>query len=196
MKILPLATTLASTAFLLAQAGSAAFADQAAPTPSSADRAAFRAIHERFAQIHTQERSQLLAALTPEHRALFATIVGRLAIAPSPNPRAAVGQLDAALTPNERDAILQADASARTQERALHKQLREQWVATHPETAHAMANPSPGGEAMARPMEGLQPHHPDAGRVLLHAMLVPLFSPQRRMHDLHRGHGAPPPPTS
>ena len=56
--------------------------------------------------LRQQERSQMLAALTPAHRRLLSAAVGELAISPQPNPDAIAAKLNAALSPREKHTIL------------------------------------------------------------------------------------------
>ncbi len=102
-----------------------------------------------FAQLHQQVRSQMLASLTAQHRALLANIVGQLATSATPDVAGAVRQLDAALSPQESRTILNAEASMRAQ-------------------MSAAMNGSNGGQQSGPPPSA---YTPDAGRSLLHAAL-------------------------
>ena len=75
--------------------------------------------HQQLAQLHAQARAKVLAALSPAHRALLGQIVGSLAIAPNPDPDAAVKQLNATLSPGEAQAIVSTHAAAEQQMHAL-----------------------------------------------------------------------------
>ncbi len=103
-----------------------------------------------FAQLHQQARSQMLAALTPQHRALLGSIVGQLATSNAPDVQGAIRQLDAALSPREAQTILSAEASMRARMQAA---------------MNASSAPSQSGGPAPRT------HTPDAARSLLHAAL-------------------------
>lgn len=68
--------------------------------------------------IHRQMRDQMLSALTPEHKQLLASIVGRIATEDRPDIAAAAKRLDDALTTQEKQAIL-SDAAAAHQRMQL-----------------------------------------------------------------------------
>jgi len=93
-------------------------------------------------QAHEAFRSSVLHALTPEHRALLAQIVGQLAVSDKPDRDAAAKQLDSALTDSEKQNILAAATQMMTQMKAMRP------------------SPPPGAPAH-------QPRTPDAGRILL-----------------------------
>ena len=109
-------------------------------------------MHEQVMQARMQARSQMLGALSAQHRTLLANVVGSLAIAPSPNVLTAAQQLDAALSPQEKQAIVTAESSFRSQMRSAMQNM--------PNDGHA---PPPGPPATART--------PDAGMALIHAAL-------------------------
>lgn len=113
-----------------------------------------RAEFQQVKTLHQQYRAQVLGALTPAHKQLFASTVGDLAIAASPDPRAAEARLDAALSNGEKTAIISAD----TQFRSAMKSQFEKMRAAHPW-------PSPSGSP--RPHRSHKPYTPDAGRILL-----------------------------
>jgi len=129
----------------LAAPPAASFA-QSAGAPNI--RRDFEQLHTQMQQIHTTERTQILAALTPAHKTLLANVVGQLAITASPDYDAAAKRLDAALTPAERQTILNASQNARTRAEALMQ--------------GAMPGP---GESEKRFMIGTAP---TAGQILLH----------------------------
>ena len=94
----------------LALAGTAvAFAQQGPPMGGG---------YEQMQQARQQFRAQVLAALTPAHRQLVASVIGSLAVAEHPNPQAAAKQLDAALSGSEKNAILAAD-------KQMHDQMQQ-----------------------------------------------------------------------
>lgn len=124
-------------------------------------------MHQQLAQIGTQARTQMLAALTPAHRTLLTNVVGQLAVATTPDLRAAAQQLDTALSPAEKQAILTADTNARTQMRTAFSQMRQQ-MPTRP------GGPAPTASRSPRPQ-------PSAGTVLLRHALMFSHGGQRRM---------------
>ena len=83
-------------------------------------------------QMHQAARKQVLAALTPAHKQLLATLVGQLAIADTPNVKAAAAQLDAALGASEKQAILAAHSQMAAQMKAQRAQMMQSWQSAHP----------------------------------------------------------------
>ncbi len=128
-----------------------AFAQQ---DPSNTPSPQMRANFQQMETLHKQYRAQVLGALTPAHKQLYATVVGNLAIAASPDPKAAASKLDAALSAGEKTAIINADKQFRASMKAQMQQMR----AAHPW-------PSPSGSP--RPRRSHKPRTPDAGRILL-----------------------------
>ncbi len=171
---------LISLVFLLAPA--AAGADESSPPPSAPAAMGTPAVGERrgfhdmrqeraqFEQLRLQARTQVLGALTPAHRALLANVVGQLAVAPNPDPRAAAKQLDAALSPAESKAILRSGDDLRTKMRGMFEAIRP----------HAQESGAPGNG----PPNALRPrwqHRLDAGEILLHlAAFAPPPMPPRQ----------------
>jgi hypothetical protein len=135
---------LQSTAAVLALAVCSTVAS--AQTAPSADRSAMRQMRQQMTQIRTQARTQMLGTLTPAHRTLLANVAGQLAVAATPNFRAAAQQLDTALSPTEKQAILAADTNARTQMRTAFQQMRSQMP-----SPPAGASPFPGRPPFAGP---------------------------------------------
>jgi hypothetical protein len=143
--------------FTLAFAVPAIALAQQDPGQSSQTRSQMRANFQQMETLHKQYRAQVLGALTPAHKQLYASVVGNLAIAASPDPRAAAAKLDAALSSGEKTAIINAD----TQFRTAMKAQRDQWLAAHP-------RPSPSGSPWPKRSGGPhKPRTPDAGRILL-----------------------------
>ncbi len=160
MKTLLLAAILAGTAAVPAFAQSTPW-----PTPNPAMRQEMQRVHTQMQQMHAQMRSQILASLTPAHRALLASIAGQLATAANPDFKGAAQRLDAALSSQEKQAILNAANSMHTRMRAMMQ---------------SMPSPQPGSRPM-RPPGGMhrgthRKHTPDPGRILL---------------ELAGGHGGP-----
>jgi hypothetical protein len=171
---------LISLAFLLAPA--AAGADDSSPPPSPPTAMGAHAFGERrgfhdmrqeraqFEQLRFQARTQVLGALTPAHRALLAKVVGQLAVAPNPDPRAAAKELDTALSPAETKTILATGDNLRTKMRGLFEAMRH----------HPQENATPGnGPPPNAPHPGWQ-HRPDAGEILLHLTAFAPPMPPRR----------------
>jgi hypothetical protein len=132
-----------------------AFAQQdPSGSPSPQMREQMRANFQQIETLHKEYRAQVLGALTPAHKQLYASVVGNLAIAASPDPKAAAAKLDTALSTGEKTAILNADKQFRASMKAQMEQMR----AAHPW-------PSPSGSS--RPRRSHTPRTPDAGRILL-----------------------------
>jgi hypothetical protein len=105
---------------------------------SQQQRSAMRNFMEQARKLHQQYRSQMLAALTPEHRQLLATLAGQLATSDNPDPRAAAQKLDAALSPAEKQGVVNAANTLRTQMQKLHQQMMAQFP---PRTLERRADP-------------------------------------------------------
>lgn len=97
----------------------------ARPTPNPQMRQQFEATRQQMDQIHQQERSQILGALTPAHRQLLATVAGELATATTPDYKAAAARLDSALSSSEKSTILSASQSARDKMRSTMQNMRQ-----------------------------------------------------------------------
>jgi hypothetical protein len=146
----------------------------ARPTPNPQMRQAFGQLRSQMETLHRNERTQLLAALTPQHRALLASIAGELTTSATPDYDAAAKRLDAALSPSESQAVLRAAQNARTQARSIMRNMRNQMPL--PPNGPGMWRMGP------RAMGALHGdgRSPDAGRILLHLMMGgPMF--------MHRG---------
>lgn len=128
----------------------------ARPTPNPQMRQQFESMHQQMEQIHSQERAQMLAALTPANRQLLATIAGELATSTTPDYRGAAARLDAALSPSEKQAIANASQSARDKMRAQMQTMRQQM------SQNGGPPPGPGGPMMMGP-----PRTQSAGEILL-----------------------------
>jgi hypothetical protein len=143
------------------------------PQPSSSMRQAMEQAHAQMQQMNLQARQQMLASLTPAHRAALANIVGQLAISPNPNYEVAAQQIDRLLTQSEGQAILRTHTSLRTQQRAMMEQMRAQFEAslTPEQQAQMQARRSAmeanrGAMGQASPQD-LAARTPDPGRILL-----------------------------
>ncbi len=134
------------------------------PTPNPQMRQQMESMRKQMDQIHTQERTQVLGALTPAHKQLLATIAGELATSTTPDYTGAAQRLDSALSPSEKQTILSASQTARDKMRAQMESMRQQM--------EQMGGPPPrrGGGPMAVQVgggpEGMQ-HTPTAGYILL-----------------------------
>ena len=132
--------------------------------PRMVDVEALRQSSAQLATLRTQERAQILAALTPAHKQLLAQIAGQLALGTIADTRAAAAQLNAALTPQESQAIVAADTSYRTQRRALTTASRQAAIAVLPadvkERIRSRAERAPGSAP-----------NPDAGLIVMRATI-------------------------
>lgn len=86
-------------------------------------------MHQQFAQMHQQARAQMLAALTPQHRAFVGNVVSQLAVAVTPNRQAAAAQIDAALTPSEKQSILNIHTTLKNNARGMMTAQRARFEA-------------------------------------------------------------------
>ncbi len=136
-----------------------AFAQNGAPPapgaapPRYSDRGPMSQVRGQVENIRRQERDKVLAALTPAHRQLLATIAGQMAISQSPDPRAAAAQLDAALTPGEKQTVLAAHRDAVSQIHAIFQQY--------------MQSQQQSGATKPPRMEHRAPHRLTAGDIVL-----------------------------
>jgi hypothetical protein len=162
---------LLTMAFLLAPvAGFAQDAPPAGPPPPMAAGAPnpqrfaeMRQDREQMEQLHKQARAQMLAAISPAHRALLANIIGQLAIAPNPDPRAAALQLDAALSGGEKQSILNVEAQ-------MHAQMKTMMEAARARMESSMSADQRSAMDARMAKREDRPHSertPDAGRALL-----------------------------
>jgi hypothetical protein len=161
---------LLTLAFLLAPvAGFARDAPPPGPPTVAADApnpqrfAAMRQDRQQMEQLHAQARTQMLAALSPAHRTALANIVGQLAVAPNPDPRAAAQQLDALLSTGEKQSILNIETQVHAQMRTMMQAARARMEASLTPDQRAQME-SRMTERQDRPHQKQQP---DAGRALL-----------------------------
>lgn len=101
-----------------------------AGTPDPARMATMREARAASERIRSQARTAMLGALTPQHRAQFAAIVGAYATAATPDLSVTAKQVDALLSTAEARAIVVAEQNARTNERSLHEAERARMEAT------------------------------------------------------------------
>jgi hypothetical protein len=145
--------------------------------PSDAQRRAMRdamtKIHTQMAQIHTQTRTQMLAALSPAHRAQLATIVGTLATSTTPDRRAAAKRLDSMLSSTEKQKIVSLANTERTQMRSTMQAARSQMEANMPPEMKARMEQR---RAQGSKQQGQRPRRerrtPTAGSILLRTALA------------------------
>lgn len=142
---------------------------QTLPAPASRPAMSQQLLQMRaqLQQIRSAERSQIIGALTPAHKALLSNIVARLATSVNPDVGGAVRQLDAELSTSEKQTILDAAQTAGIKERAFIQAMRTQ---------------NASGERQSGPGEGGAPRGPrtDAAIVLL----------RRAIPDLGMGNSA------
>lgn len=134
-------------------------------TPNPAMRQMFQQTRSRMEGIRRAERTQVLGALTPAHRALLANIAGELTTSVAPDYDAAAKRLDAALTPSESQGVIRAAQDARTKARSLMENMRSQFPAPPNAGGFERAHGQNGG-----PWNGRN-RTPDAGRMLLRLMM-------------------------
>jgi hypothetical protein len=134
----------------------------AAPDPARLE--AMRAAREQVASMHKQARLQMLAALTPQHRAQLATVIGQFAVSANPDPAALAKTIDAMLSRNEAQGVVDIAASERVNERGVMEAVRSQMEASlTPDQRTAMA--AREEKMAARRAEHVAPA-PDPGREL------------------------------
>ena len=170
------ALTALTAAALFAPLG--ALADNTPPPPPDQGPPglpAFKQVHDQVDKARAQARTTMLNALSAQHRALLAQVVGDLAIAQTPDVNAAAKTLDGALSSAESKAVL--DAS-----KALDQQVRQIVESARPPDAEIE------GGAMGNRMYVGASQGPSAGMILLSTALPPMG--QRFMLRF----GGPPPP--
>jgi hypothetical protein len=164
--------------------------------PTQAQRQAIEQTVHTFAQqedrLHQQTRAQMLASITPAHRAAIANLIGQMAVSTNPQPETLARQIDTLLSQGEQQRILSADASYLQQSKALHEQMRAQVEKDFP----AMAQRA--GNMHHDTVDRWSDHRAnDAGSVLLrtlaphHDMMIGMHGPGFMM-QIH-GEGGPPP---
>jgi len=163
--------------------------DSAAPSAplSPAQRqqraAEFQAARQKAMQMHEQLRSQILGALSSDHRTAIANAIGEMAISASPDPAAAAKQIDGILSSSEQQKILELHGTFQKQMQTLMQQLHAQ-----------LARPSSTNGANEQRTMPAMPAMNDAGNVLL--MVLTHRPPMEMMHDHHMpmAPGGPQPP--
>jgi hypothetical protein len=162
--------------------------DGAAAAPNPQRMAAMRQMREQMVQLRTQTRSQMLAALTPQHRTAIANLIGQAAISPNPDPRVVAQRIDALLTRSEAQSVVNLAASERVNARNMMESARAQYVATLTPDEQAKMKEREANMA-ARPRPQREQRTPDPGRELLRSMLG--FGGGGGMRGGAHGYGGP-----
>jgi hypothetical protein len=116
------------------------------PGPSGA------ASRGQMQQLRMATRSQMLNALTAQHRTLLARLAGQLATSPSPDLQGAARQLDDALSPQESEAIVAAQQSLRGQMRGGMQPMQQGYQ--QPAGGPGQGGPGQGGYGQGGPGQG------------------------------------------
>ncbi|HEY9085614.1 MAG TPA: hypothetical protein VIN40_06730 [Candidatus Tyrphobacter sp.] len=171
----------AAPATVPAPAGPMEMQMEMSPAQRQAHMQAMRAFRQQAEHLHRATRAKMLAALTAAHRALLARVVGNLAIAANPDPRAAARTLDAAISSGERQAVLNAQRSEMSQMHALMEQMRTQMEnsltpAQRAQMQSHMIEMHGHGMMTGMMMDDMGMHHhgrhaSDAGFILLHSLM-------------------------
>ena len=137
--------------------------------------------------MHQQLRSQILDALSPDHRTAVADAIGQMVISPSPDPAATAKQIDGVLSAAEQQRILSLHGTFVSQSRALMQQL-------HDQLARQGAGTGPWSKQPSQPMS--MPGENDAGNVVLMVLAhrSPMGGGMPGMHGMHGAPGGPQPP--
>lgn len=144
-----------------------------APAPiSAAQRQALQALRQKAMQMHDQLRTQILDALSPDHRTAVANAIGSMVISPSPDPAATAKQIDGLLSPEEQQRIVAAHDAFMKQMQAMAQQFRSQFAHQGPSTAAHWT-----GAQHPIPMPSMN----DAGNVVL--MVLAHHPPMMPMMD-------------
>jgi hypothetical protein len=175
---------IALVALALALAPVAGFADDAPPAgppppdgpgamgaPSPERMAAMRQTREQLRSLHNQTRTQLIASLTPQHRAQLATLIGQFAVTPNADRAALVRSVDAILSRNEAQSVVNLVSSERTSARGVMEAARARFESTlGADQRSAMDARTQRMEAM-RAETAHAPRAVDAGRELLRSLV-------------------------
>jgi hypothetical protein len=155
------------------------------PAMTDQQRQAMHQTFEQFAQqekqLHEQFRTQVLSSLSAVHRRAVAATIGELAVEENPDVQAAAKRLDQILSPAERSRIMQAHEAFKTQSHALHEQMKSD-----------MQRIMPDHPTMNHPENMTQRPQPDAGTVLLMALIPHPMMPMMMHGMMMHGEGAPP----
>ena len=191
---------LVALAFVLAPVVGAAQQDATPPgpppdgapmtAPNPQRMAAMRQVRQQMMQLRTQTRTQMLAALTPQHRTAIANLLGEAAVSPNPDPHVVAQRIDALLTRSEAQNVVNVAASERANVRTMMESARAQFVATLSPDEQAKMKEREAAMA-ARPRPQREERTPDPGRELLRTILG--FTGGGDMHGGPRGFGGPGP---
>lgn len=165
---------------------SVALAQSAPPMPMQhPDMAGMKQVFEQVEKIHRAERAEVLAALSPAHRELLASIVGNMAIAANPDHKAAAARLDAALSQSEKSAVLGAHTSAMKQMHdAMHAMMANKQGGPNPQAPKRRHHTLTAGQVVLMVTAG---HGEEHGR-------MPFGPPPPGMMRHHNGPGMQGPP--
>jgi hypothetical protein len=170
---------IAAAALALALAPAAAFAQSTpppgqppvpgAPAPNPARFAAMQQLRQTMLALRRQSRVQMLASLTPQHRAQLATLIGAYAVSPTPDPAGLARQIDGLLSKNELQSVINVAASERASARGVMVAARAQMESTL--SADEKAAIDAREQQRASRHAGHQRPPQDPGRELLHTLL-------------------------
>jgi hypothetical protein len=138
--------------------------------PTTAQMTAMRQVHAQAAAAHAQTRSQLLAALTPAHRATVANVAGALLVSANPDPRAAAASLDAVLSPAEKQSVLTITTAERRRMQALMQQARSTFASSLSAEQRARLAQREAKMRTLREGRPLPPDAADPGAILLRTL--------------------------
>lgn len=163
---------------------------QAPSPPTSAQRQAMsskrRAFFQKAMQMHQQLRSQIIDALSPDHRTAVADAIGQMVISASPDPAATAKQIDGLLSAGEQQRIVQLHQTFVSQSQALMQQMRQQ-MQSQGARAHGNWTAPPRGTA--------PPGADDAGNIVLRVLAQrgPMMMGMMPHHGMRGGPGGPQP---
>ena len=135
--------------------------------PSTQQMEQMQKLHEQMRQLRSQARLQMLGSLSAAHRAAIANIIGQLAIAPTPNRRAAEAQIDALLSNGEKQSVLNVEATERTNSRTMMESMCAQFEASATPEERAKMQAREAARQSRGTMNDRPKMTPDAGRTLL-----------------------------
>jgi hypothetical protein len=151
-----------------------------------------QAFFQKEMQMHQQLRTQILDALSPDHRTAVADAIGQMVIAASPDPAATAKQIDGLLSSGEQQRILSLHSAFVSQSQAmmqqLHDQLQQQGAGTHGNWAKTPPPMQmPGGNDAGNVVLMVLAHRSPMGMPGMHGMRPRPDGPQPA------GEGAPAP---
>jgi len=152
---------------------------------------------------HKATRAKILAALTPAHKAYLANLIGQLAVAANPDPKAATAKLDATLSASEKSKILAIHSAAMAQMMSQMKTMMPPMAREGAPPAGAPPMPPMGGDRHVtmfvlpdggHAMERMH-HSMTAGEILMHlaAGREPMGAPMMMLRHPHPMIPATPP---